>query len=190
MERKADKKLTRKKTKLTARKRAFAKYYAGEAMFNGTLAARKAGYSYHSAGRIAIRLLSDPKVRKLIDQRFSKLSMSSDEVMIRLSQMGRGSVAPFLATTRNGEVQIDITNPNAQENLHLIKKIKQKKRIQKGGEDEEPEIIIETELELHDAKDAVVQMGKIHGLFTDKDSNGDPLVPQYKVYVGINPEDV
>lgn len=178
----------------TKRMKRFAEAYTGEALFRGAESARIAGFSRESAGRIAVRLLKDPRVQRLINRRLAKYAMSSDEAMARLSAMGRGTLAPFLAEVQQGDetyVEVDLSSDDAKANIHLVKKIKQTKvrRITGRGEEKEIEEELKTEIELHDAKDATVQMAKIRGLY-GRDENGDPLVPQYKVYVGVDPEKV
>jgi hypothetical protein len=137
--------------------------------------------------------MSDPLVRKAINRRLAKSSMSGDEAVARLSAMARGSMEPFLAVDRKtGEMVLDLGNDEAQKNIALVRKVKQKRvtRTTGRGDEKEVEVEISTELELHDAKDANIQVAKIRGLYQDKDKNGDPLAPLYKVYVGFDPDEV
>jgi len=178
----------------TTKKRAFVRLYTtpGPTLYNGAQSARHAGFSPHTAAQIATRLLRDPLVRKAIDKKMRKLSMSAEEAMHRLTEMGRGTIAPFLSTNENGDISIDLDNEDAQSNLHLVKKVKQsRKRLITGkGADKEETIEIRTELEIHDAKDALDKIARVRGLYQDKDKNGDPMQPLYKVYVGIDPDQV
>ena len=89
-------------------------------------------------------------ILELIQKTLAELSMSAEEATRRLAQWGRGTIAPFL----DGR-EIDMASDIARENMHLVKKY----TVTDKG----------VSIELHDAKDAVIQLAKIHGLFTDKD---------------------
>lgn len=126
--------------------------------FCGAAAARRAGYSKRRARQTAHQLLKKPYIKKAIDERMAELSMSSAEATMRLTNWGRGTVAPFLAEDGG----LDLTSEGARQNLGLVKKLKVKERRIGDG-------VIErrTELELHDAKDAVKEIAKIRGLYSD-----------------------
>ena len=85
---------------------------------------------------------------------------------MRLTRWGRGSIAPFLQRTADGEVVIDLSTVEAQERLDLIKKIKQVVQTIRNRNGDEY-TTVRTEIEPHDAKDAVVQMAKLRGMFKD-----------------------
>jgi phage terminase small subunit len=129
---------------------------------NASRAARLAGYSERSAGSIGSENLKKPEVKALIEAKMAEVAMSRNEVLMRLSQFGRGSIVPFL----NPEGHVDLTTDDAKEHLHLVKKVKVKKRV--GGPEEDPYTETDTEIELHDPQSSLVQMGRHHKLFTDK----------------------
>lgn len=138
--------------------------------FNGAEAARRAGYSPTRANRQAYVLLRREDIRSAIDARLDELSMSAAEVTKRLTDWGRGTLAPFLRVSDDGErFWIDLASEEAQQYLYLIKKVKAKRRI-----DDDGATVEWVEVELHDAKDAVIQMGKIRGLFVDKHEHSGP----------------
>ena len=134
---------------LTVKQRRFVEEYCGRAKFNASRAARRAGYSEGSRS-IASELMQKPVILSAINAWLDAHSMTAGEVTMRLTQWARGSLEPFV--TPDGG--IDVTSPEARKNLHLLKRLK-------VTDDR-------TEVELHDAKDAVVQMGKIRGLFVDR----------------------
>ncbi len=134
--------------------------------FNATQAAIRAGYSGNSAAEIGYENLRKPQIRTNIETRLDELTMSSAEAAMRLTRWGRGSIAPFLRITAEGEVVIDLSTVEAQERLDLIKKIKQVVQTIRNRNGDEY-TTVRTEIEPHDAKDAVVQMAKLRGMFKD-----------------------
>ena len=103
--------------------------------------------------------------------------MSSEEAIVRLSEMARGSMGDFLKLDEFGNVTIHLTKNKDIQNLALIKKIKQTKRTF-GEENEITELF--TELELHDQKDAILKILQMHGKLGQKmdiTSAGEKIVP-------------
>lgn len=151
--------------KLTDKQRRFVEEYCVDC--NAAQAAKRAGYSEKTAYSQGSRLLRDVKISEAISERLDKLSMSASEALVRLTDWGRGSIEPFL--NDNG---LGVDSETAKENLHLIKKLKQKDVVRKSKTDDEELITERTiEIELHDAKDAVIQIAKIHGLYSNDDGN-------------------
>lgn len=130
--------------------------------FNATQAAIRAGYSERTAHAIGWEQLRKPAVRAAIDQRIERLSMSAAEATMRLTEMGRGSLRPFHRLTGDGKFVVDLTTAEAQLAFHLVKKVKQTELRREGV------IEVHTELEIHDAKDAVLNILKLHGKFNNK----------------------
>ena len=137
--------------------------------YNATLAAKRSGYTGddNTLGVTGYNLLRNPKIKEAISQRLSETAMSPDEVVKRLGDIARGSIAPFI-TLREGDenITLDLTTPQAQANLHLIKKITQRRIIRTKGDDEE---IDDTTLsiEMYPADGALNTLAKHHGLLTD-----------------------
>lgn len=120
--------------------------------FNAAAAAVRAGYSGKAAKEIGYENLTKPHISAAVSERLRQLSMGAEEAFKRLSDIGRGSFEKFLRIT-DGNIEIDLTGPDAKENLHLIKKIKQTKRsIVVNGSSVETTTF---EIELHDSKDAL-----------------------------------
>ncbi len=146
--------------------RKFIDAYCGPARFNKAKAARMAGHAIKHAGQQGHQIYNRPRVLAAIQARLDEYSMSAAEVTKRLTDWGRGDFTPFLTITAGGQVYLDLSSEEAQRSLYLIKKLKQTEHIVEGDGDE---VILRRvfEITLHDAKDAVIQMAKIHGLFTD-----------------------
>lgn len=150
--------------KLTDKQRLWVEYYLGRAHWNASEAARLAGYA--DPGQAGWENKKKQEIQAAISERVALIAMSADEVLIRLAEHARGSFKPFLVEGNEGELWPDLTTQEAQENLHLLKKIKPKRRT--GGRDEDRWTEDEIELELHDPQAALVHLGRHHKLFTDK----------------------
>lgn len=174
------------KTDLTVKQERFIEEYLID--YNATQAAIRAGYSEKSAYEIGSQNLRKVEIAEQIKERLNRLSMTAEEALKRMTDWGRGTFKPFLQfDEQNGTLKIDMSNPEALENLHLIKKIKQKDTIVKGASEDDPSVVTDRtfEIELHDAKDAVDKLIKVHGLYVENvnmnvrradydPANGDP----------------
>lgn len=124
--------------------------------WNSSEAARRAGYNGKSNVQ-GPRLLADDSIKAAIQARLAEIKMSADEVLTRLANMGRSNIADF------AHVGSDRDLAELGDNGQVVRKFRRRiTRTQAGGEYEE------IELELYDAQAALVQLGKAHGLFTDK----------------------
>ena len=144
------------------------KYF--ELSFNQTKAAIAAGYSKKSAYNQAYRLMKNDEIRKAIDEQLAHLAMSKHEVLTRLTDQARGDMGDF-ANVHSARTLAN--HPNSR----LIKKFK--RTITTSIVNEVTVTEEKIELELYDAQDAMVQLGRYHSLFTDKTdltSGGDKLI--------------
>lgn len=154
--------------RLTPKELRFCQLYAQ--CLNGARAAREAGYSKDYAREIACQNLAKLHIKRVVRHFLEKEAMPVEEAVKRLSDMGRGSFDPFLTVSGS----LDIDSDTARENIGLIKKIKQIKRVEVGKrEDDESYEITSTEIELHDAKDALKILLEVHG----------KLVQKHEVYI-------
>jgi phage terminase small subunit len=152
--------------KFTDRQQRFVQEYPVD--FNATKAAVRSGYSEHTAGQAGHRLLKNAEISTAIKRRLDELSMSAEEVTKRLTDWGRGDFSPFLVVDEDGSVRVDLSTDEAKANIHLIKKIDQTERRIPGGDDEPDVVERRTRIELHDAKDATITMGRRHQLFIER----------------------
>jgi phage terminase small subunit len=136
--------------------------------FNGAAACRRAGYSVPTARQEAYKLMKDSEVKAAIKERLDLLSMSSEEAIKRLTDWGRGSFTPFTVEHEEHGLVLDLKKSSAKKHLHLIRKIKQTKKTFYSLEGDVSSVDFTTEIELHDAKDAVDKIAKIRGLYVDK----------------------
>ena len=136
--------------------------------WNATEAARQAGYSGNDStlSSVGHENLTKPDIQEYINDRMDKVSMSTNEILHRLTEWGRGTVEPFLTHDDFSEA-LSVNSEEAKKSIGLVKKIKQNETSKKEGKDETV-INRRFEIELHDAKDAVIQLAKIRGMYTEK----------------------
>jgi phage terminase small subunit len=115
--------------------------------WNATHAADAAGYKHPD--RQGSRLLSFVEVETAIQARLDTLVMSANEVLVRLSEMARNDIGEFISD------QGIIDWKMVSEKGYLIRKVRHTEGKQ-------------SEIELYDAKDALVWIGKHHGLFVEQ----------------------
>jgi phage terminase small subunit len=152
--------------------------------FNATQAAKRAGYSAKTAASIGAENLTKPEIKAAIQALIDEKVMSKDEVLTRLADIARGDVSDLMALTTAGyTLELMVRNetgdlvPNPK--TKLIRKIHQKviTYLAKTADGEDREII-DTDIELYSAHDALRDIGKYHGLFVDRTditSNGKTI---------------
>ena len=154
---------------LTRKEQAFVEQYL--TVWNGAEAARLAGYSERTAKEQASRLLTKVNITEAIEARLAELKMSADEVLVRLAEQARASLADFIDMTPPsadvsaagdmdeakaiaGGWRINLAKAERLGKLHLLKKLKSG---QWGPE-----------LELHDSQVALLALAKQLGLLKER----------------------
>lgn len=132
---------------LSNKQRVFVEEYLS--CWNATEAARRAGYAH--ANVQGSRLLADVSIKAAIEARIAEKAMSADEVLLRLADQARSSLADFI----NEAGEVDLRTAKSHGRLHLVKSYTV---TDKGTE----------RVELYDAQAALVHLGRHHGLFVDK----------------------
>lgn len=117
--------------------------------------------------------MKNDDIRKAIEERLAQLAMSKHEVLARLTDQARGDMGDF-ANVKSARSLASHPNSN------LIKKFKRTITTTTTGKNDAQETITEEkiELELYDAQDAMIQIGRYHKMFTDNmdmTSGGDKL---------------
>lgn len=145
------------------------KYFACN--MNGTEAVVQAGYQVANratASAIASENLRKPKIREIVNQRLEEMAMPANEVLMRLSEMARLDLGPYLKTFEvEGQkfTGIDVDALIADGRGHLITEI----YYDASGNQR---------VKFVDSQNALVQLGRAHGLFTDRTditSGGDKI---------------
>ena len=139
---------------MTPKQRAFVFEYLIDR--NATQAAMRAGYSPKTSYSIGQRLLKNVEIAAEFERVLEEKAMKAGEVLSRTADIARGSAADYLTIDDYGHVEIDLPRMKADGKMHLVKKYKVTKQS--------------VEIELYDAQAALVQLGKHHGLWVDKDT--------------------
>jgi len=119
--------------------------------WNASEAARKAGFK-GKANVVGPRLLANVSIQQAIQARLNELKMSADEVLVRLADQARGSMADFIQVTEDGQIRISLAKADK---LHLVRKVS---LTAEGG----------LQIELYDSQDALKLLGQHYKLFTQK----------------------
>jgi phage terminase small subunit len=153
-----DAKESAQEPKLTHKQSAFVEQYLID--FNATRAAVRAGYSPKTAASIGSENLKKPEISRAIKARLAELKMGADEVLTRLADHARSTMADFVDPA---ELPPVLGKAAESGKLHLVKTVRTTRRFFKGDLVEE-----KTEFELYDAQAALVQIGKHHQLFVQR----------------------
>jgi len=148
--------------KLNEKQIAFVEAYLR--LWNATAAAKEAAYSH--PGQQGERLLKKVEIADYIKARLREAALSADEVLARLSEQARVSIADFVQegtlpiVDKDGNVVgeqqvVEINWAMIKKKGHLIRSITNTRAGPK--------------LELHDAQSALITIGKAHKLFIDRE---------------------
>ena len=148
--------------------------------FNGTEAAKVAGYSPNAPHSQASRLLNYATVQKLLNHlklaRLKRIEVSGDRIVQELAKIAFQDTADFIDHDGIGNVMIK-SFENMGDNSRVVKTIK----TAQGGV---------TELVLHDKMKALELLGRHCALFTDNmnhtSNGGDMPASQTIVNIQIN----
>jgi phage terminase small subunit len=88
---------------LTPKQRAFVEYYL--VSWNARDAATKVGYK--SPEKTGYRLLWNPEIAALVNERLKEMGATADEVLIRLTNQARASLGDYLTVDASGKATLD-----------------------------------------------------------------------------------
>lgn len=131
---------------LTVKQRAFLVEYLKRG--NAAKAAEIAGYANCSVA--GVRLRRNKKIADAISEFFRDGEMQASEVVFRLSEQARGLQTNYLS----GDGKVDLQALLDDGLGHLVKSVRQTKHGMV--------------VNFYDSQSALVQLGRFHGLFTDK----------------------
>lgn len=141
---------------------------------NASRAAREAGYSDVRSDQSGYQLLRNIEVSAAVAEEFDKFSMSANEIIGRMSAMGRGTIDYFL----DDDGRLTLTSQTAVDNRDIVKKVRQRtttRTLPDGVKIEDASI----EIELHDAKDAMFKLLQVGGKIIERHehtgANGGPI---------------
>ena len=161
---------------LTGKQQAFIVEYLK--CWNASEAARRAGYSLNTAGAIGSENLKKPEILAAIERFKAEHIMSAEEVQVELTKQARSDIGDFL--TQSGDVvMVDLPKALEVKKTGLIKKLSQTRTVRTRGDDDIEESI-STIIELYDKQAALVQIGKMHKIFSERQEvvgkDGGPVV--------------
>ena len=158
----------------------------GANRFNTVRSYIAAGYSERSAASNAYRMMENDGIQEAIAERLDQLAMTDLEAAAIIAEHAKGTLAHFLRVDQaTGLVEIDLSSETARSNLHLVKKLRQRKRITRDASGTTT-MYVQYEIDLHDAQSAAHLILKAHGAFRAKGSAADPVIPRV-VILGPSP---
>ncbi len=136
--------------------------------WNAAESARLAGYSAKTAREQGYDLLRQPHISSQIEARLADVHMSADEALKLTADIARGDMAQLMDVSSVG-FNLDMVKAQQAGLTKLIKKVKQKTTtfIAKKESEEDREIT-ELEIELYSAHEALRDVLKVHGKFTER----------------------
>jgi hypothetical protein len=140
---------------LTPKQQKFLEAYLGEANFNATEAARLAGYKGEDnvLAVVGCQNLRKPNIAEELRKAWEERGMESHEIIGRLSDIGRASLADFIDVLPEGGWKLNLVKAQKAGKLHCLKKLK---HTEWG-----------TEIELWSPLDAKEKLARIRRLFAD-----------------------
>jgi phage terminase small subunit len=173
---------------LTARQRRFAEEYLCD--LNATAAAKRAGYSAHTASVIGYELTHHPEVAAVIEQlkaeRAARLKCTADRVLEELAALGFSDIRHY-GITHEGQLKRTPGAPN--EASRAIQSMKRKViAVTENGNEEKQITESAVEFKLYDKVRALELIGKHLGMFieqVDIKSGGVPI--KFTLAIGDRP---
>lgn len=144
-------------------------------------------------------VLAKPNVKAIVADRIKKHAMGVDEIVYHYTKIARSTIHPFIRYMPDGFAYFNLSDPEAQEYLFMIKEYegKRERRIEGSGEDEEEWEGEWVKVKLYDRMSALNALGKMHKLFVDRVENSgytveipwDDLTPEQIVRLrqGVDP---
>lgn len=136
--------------------------------------------TYDSARSSASTLLAKPNIQAEVARRLKEEAMSVEEGIARVSMVARGTMLPFLKKGPDGFVYFNLSDPEAEKYMFLVKEmeVKRQRRLIGKGEDQEEWEDEWVKVKLYSSYEANIDLLKLHGQFTKKidiSSGGLPL---------------
>jgi len=144
--------------KLPPRRAKFAENYIANGG-NGTKAAEDAGFAPgHGATVEASRLLRNANVKAHIQARLDDARIKNNEILGTLASHMRADLADIFPENKI------LKAAKLSGHSHLIRKLKQRERWIPQEDGKPPIREVDTEIEIHDAKDAAKYLAKVRGM--------------------------
>jgi hypothetical protein len=154
---------------LTPMQRVYVAAYCGEARFNGTRAAQRAGVqgSYQACAAQSSNWLKEPRVRAAIDAWLTAFLWSAAELTGRLRDMAEANLGPFVERLKDGALRIRAADERDwEEHKHWLKAVEC-----------DPDTGRVVRIVLHDTQVSMRELAKIMKLYND--------APQLNLYAHL-----
>lgn len=135
---------------MTDKQKTFVNYYLGKARFNATKAARLAGFAHPNVQGAQLKAI--PEIAEAIRGRLEAETISANECLHILSEQATANIRDFISPLPMGQWTFDIEDEDKP--MHLVKSLAQGRSGVK--------------IELYDAQNAAIQIGRHYKLFTDR----------------------
>lgn len=152
---------------ITSRHRRFVEAYCEH--FNGARAAREAGYAESHDAQQASRLLSDPDISAMVEERLEDLAMSSAEATKRMAEIAEAEIGDYfeLWEAEDGTTHLQLDKEAVVEDGGPVKELS-------WDQNGRPK------LKLYDGQKALKTILDAHGAFNHKKemdvtSDGEPV---------------
>ncbi len=165
---------------------------------NATRAAIEAGYSPKSAHAQGYALLKIPEIRDAVDraqqavleareqvqrQELDRYEVNTARITRELALLGFANMADYISITPAGEPVLDLSELN-RDQAAAINSFRVKRTTRRIGETDVTET--EAQIKLSDKRMALVDLGKITGLFSE---GPDITIPVQFIVEWVKPED-
>jgi len=150
--------------KLTPKQEAFTENYLANG-FNGTQAAKDAGYSgsEDTLAHVAAENLRKPQIASRVRERLDGLAANADEVLNLLADHMRADLADFDGCF-DEDGRLDLVEAKKRGVSRLVKKLKSTTRSIPQSQDKPPIRETTVEIELYSAQDAAAKLIPVLGL--------------------------
>lgn len=136
-----------------------------------------------SAWQSGSRLLRNEKVAAYINQKLESRAMGLKEILARLGDMARGDIGHFV--DEDGILRLTLADAKSLGLTHLIKRVRQKRRMGANGIEEE-----ELWVELHDPQAAMDKILRVLGAYAPEQHKlmgpgGEPLAAPFMEAIAL-----
>ncbi len=133
---------------------------------NGKQACIRAGYSEKTAEVKACQLLQDPSIAQEIEKRQQELSektkITQEMVLQELAKIGFANMLDYMSVDKNGDMQVDMSDLTREQASAISEYHTETLHHEDGSE------VQKVRFKLLDKRQALVDIGKHLGMFTNK----------------------
>jgi phage terminase small subunit len=177
---------------LTDKQRRFVEEYAGSAKFNGSEAARRAGYTgnENTITTMASKLLANKEISEAIQARMDKLAakcdISAEKVLRELALLGFSNMRDYMQITSDGDPYISLSDLTREQAAAISELTVED---YKEGRGEDARDVKRIKIKVSDKRGALELLGKHLGIFKNDGQVNVNLSLEPKIYLPDNGRD-